>query len=273
MSKTYRFINNFIDTNLKSKLIPLYLIQCFFVFQKYNICDNSITPNSYVVVFLSICSAFFYSFVTYLRNSLWLDVFSDLIFVIFYLRFEVVFKIFDYVIICILNILYRSYNIDIILHVQKILNVLPCRKNIFSNNTTWFRIILLLLFHIMYISANHISFELNDTFLIFATIGYIFSDINIMYYTANIKMLNDLLDLWIYEMTNLKIRSNDMNLHYERRMFNETGSKMLYCYKYILRSFTLISKISQIYVSILNIIFIWCPTSWFNISTCSILIK
>lgn len=154
---TIIFLNNAIDKEIQSLLLPLDLLQNIMLLPKYSIRDNFIYPNSMVLKYIGLCAAIVYSasgaYRTYgFYNDRIIRVYFEGTYIMSYLDF--LFYAGRYFMIYNLNVVQTNSNVSFVLRYQKI-------HRFFKNSTyikcfnfwSWFSVIFIV-FWLIFILAT-----------------------------------------------------------------------------------------------------------------------
>ncbi|PZC77064.1 hypothetical protein B5X24_HaOG200713 [Helicoverpa armigera] len=238
--------NNIIDEDLQSVLKPLNFMQAVFFLSKYSIRNNLIKPNSLIYDLISVTCLLMFRIVSIYRiiifsfASKWTPLLqflyvSQILDSIFY---SVGFLLNNYI-----NIVYSKINIGLVLKLQfvhKVLNINrhKLRPLIIYN---WIFAISVYSYFIIFNLYMWLKFPNPSYYALILVFSALAFDINIVYALLLIKLLTQMLRIWlveIQELTNVGMSGSDES--YWNKMFD--------VYKNILEAYKTVEELFKLLV-------------------------
>lgn len=195
-------LNNVIDKNLQSFLLPLNYMQSCFVLSKYKISHNFITPNGLVyhmISFLGLIAVMLLHTCPLIMKKITSLKMSEM--VLLGSIFNLVFHNTSYVVIYILNAINGLDNIKLIIKIQGAHQIISMPEKVLKKYTiwNWLHVIIKYPSYTIILSLFVYFMELCNIY----KISYI---ISIMYFDCNIIYSSRLMKLLTIEMNYLKER-------------------------------------------------------------------
>lgn len=261
-------LENYIDKEIQSMLLPLDLIQNIFLFPKYRIKNNCIYPNTLMSNLISACGVIIFMFFfvhhiydvghyNYIREKLdfaYMNSYAD---------------IFMYGIGFSINYINRlTQATSSIMFVLKVQNVHRFLNNgsyfdrfIVSN---WICMVAIVCFYLVIITLVTVIFKLS-IYTLMKSLCLMCFDCNVIYAIRLIQLLTHKLHLWDIEAQNFRRLEDSSTKDYCKRMFQ--------VYSHILECYNLFRSIFQYLVNNNLLYVFYChPNLQFNFQSIDVLV-
>lgn len=223
-------LNNAVDKDVQSMVLPLNLMQYFIFCPKYRIKNNMITPNSLLSNCFSIIITLFYIFLTILCAYLYcsskkqINSFSDISSI-----YHCIFYCIGFVVHFVTGIIQTKKHVHFVLTFQKIHRMLKNETNFnYFIIWTWMLGIIALGFYVVHFT--YIMFKINSSFFhIYNGYLLVIFDFNIIYAARVIQMLTKKIELWNFHVLNPRELQDKHGENYIKNMF-DTYVHILECY-------------------------------------------
>lgn len=247
-------LNNVVDDDVQSILLPLNLMQYIMVCPKYRIKNDLIFPNSSIFYFVSLLVTLLYISLLWYRNSTMVffeDFMGAMNFTYFISFFDCVFYSVGFTINYAVNLIQTKKFIKFVLTFQKVHRFL--HNEYFTKSFIIWNWIIVILSISGYITVfSYFCININAPFYaMLVTYFFIFFDFNIIYAIRILKLLEHKVVLWNIQATE-NLETEDINQeNYMKKMFQT--------YVDILESYNLQQVCTQQFVSSSSFICEKCP--------------
>lgn len=245
--KTRLIMQNTVNKDLQSMLLPLNLIPNIMLFPKYTIRKDLILSNSMLFKVAGFCATLIYTAgYTYRAYEAYIDESLIADYTVLYINtfFDAFFYFYGFFMNFVVSVIQTASNIEFVLSYQEVHDVFVNQtyfKNVIFRN--WMSVIMIIIY---YIITTFFSATTNSLiYLCFNDFVMIIIDTNIIYVTALLTLLSDKTILMNLEIKNLK----NFNVG------GENCKKLFKAYCDIIKCYNILVTSFQQYVSFL-IVFI-----------------
>ena len=237
-SETF-LLNNVVDKDVQSMILPLNILQNIFFYPKYRIKDNFINPNSFSSKLVSMLGMIAFSFLFLYRvfeihHNKIIRTKANIVYLSSY--FDFISNSLGFILNYTINVVFTKRNVSFVLKIQDVHRFLKDETYV-RHFVKWNWISGFLIFFI-YIFLDMcccllIQVPLIDIFCCLSLMSF---DLNIVYAVRFIKLLSHKVDLWIIHAQYLQQMGASENKAYCRRMF-QAYVNILECYDIYRSSF------------------------------------
>lgn len=250
-------IDNYIDENIKSMIMPFHMLQSLLLLPKFKIHNNIISFNRFIYYFISSSFIVLCSYVFVVGSNI-IQTNVDQKFTYYLIALiQYVTSYATLLMIFFLNIYNKKYHIEIVLYMQKVLKFEKILKNekcsnSFIRRSVHIKLGILLLSYLAIIIVGFKTFVMESVLIhIYFTVSFLFHlyhDINLLENAEIINFIKQHLVVWMNDI-NYYSKDNIRSSTSQGRTIKESELIFIQRYKCIFETYNMCKRVYQGYVS------------------------